>query len=214
MRSVSEDLTAKAKIRDAAVVAVARHGVAGTTVRSVAAAAGVSAGLVLHHFGSKNGLIEACDEAVLAEFLQALAENAQNVTLEGLLDQKVRNTKRGAMVAYAVRALRDGQPFGQRVFREMVDQVERYLRASVEAGITRPAKDEHLRAEMLTTFSLGSAMLARYVVGLDVDPVDVGPLLTERYLVEGLDLYTDGMFTDSRIRDAMLDEATDRKGKQ
>ncbi len=58
MRSVPDDRTAIARIRDAAVD---QWGQQGFTVglRSIAEAAGVSAALVIHHFGSKDGLIEA-----------------------------------------------------------------------------------------------------------------------------------------------------------
>ncbi|WP_083751453.1 TetR/AcrR family transcriptional regulator [Saccharothrix sp. ALI-22-I] len=64
MRSAS-DLTARVRIRDAALAGFGAEGVAGTSVRAVAADAGVSAALVLHHFGSKEGLRQACDEYVL-----------------------------------------------------------------------------------------------------------------------------------------------------
>lgn len=62
----AEDLTARARIVDAALQQFARRGVAGATMRSIAETAGVSVGLVQHHFGTKDGLREACDERVLA----------------------------------------------------------------------------------------------------------------------------------------------------
>ena len=55
----SEDLTAQARIRNAAVELFARDGFEKTNLRAIAAAAGVSAGLVIHHFGSKDELIGA-----------------------------------------------------------------------------------------------------------------------------------------------------------
>lgn len=60
------DLTARARIRDAALQHFADRGAEATTVRAVAKAAGVTPGLVCHHFGSKRGLWEACDAYVLA----------------------------------------------------------------------------------------------------------------------------------------------------
>lgn len=64
MRSAS-DLTARARIRDAALARFGTDGIAATSVRAVAADAGVSPALVVHHFGSKEGLRQACDDYVL-----------------------------------------------------------------------------------------------------------------------------------------------------
>ena len=62
MRSV-DDLTATARIRDAAIEQFGQHGF-GVGLRAIAKAAGVSAALVIHHFGSKDGLRKACDDYV------------------------------------------------------------------------------------------------------------------------------------------------------
>ena len=48
-----EDLTARARIRDAALVLFAERGTNSTTVRDIAKAAGVSGGLLRHHFGQR-----------------------------------------------------------------------------------------------------------------------------------------------------------------
>ena len=66
MGSVPDDRTARAVIRDEALRLFAGRGPDAVTVRQIAAAAGVSPGLVIHHFGSKDGLREAVDQYVLA----------------------------------------------------------------------------------------------------------------------------------------------------
>lgn len=66
------DLTARARIRLAALGLFARQGFAGTSLRAIAAEAGVSHALVRHHFGSKEGLRVAVDEDVLDTFDTAL----------------------------------------------------------------------------------------------------------------------------------------------
>src|SRR3954464_12699485 len=64
MRSVPDDgdLTGKANIRNAALRLFAERGHDAVTVREIAAAAGVSPALVVHHFGSKDGLRAAVDD--------------------------------------------------------------------------------------------------------------------------------------------------------
>ena len=49
------------RLRDAAIETFARLGL-GATVRQLASDAGVTAGLVTHHFGSKDALRQACDD--------------------------------------------------------------------------------------------------------------------------------------------------------
>lgn len=53
---------ARVVIRDEALRLFAEHGVDAVSLRQVAAAAGVSPGLVVHHFGGKDGLRAAVDE--------------------------------------------------------------------------------------------------------------------------------------------------------
>ena len=57
-----DDLTARARIRNAALRLFAQCGVERTSIRAIAREAGVSSGLVQHHFGTKGALRAACDE--------------------------------------------------------------------------------------------------------------------------------------------------------
>ena len=65
MRS-ADDRTAIARIRDAAIEQFGQHGF-NVGLRAIAEAAGVSAALVIHHFGSKEGLRKACDDYIAEE---------------------------------------------------------------------------------------------------------------------------------------------------
>src|SRR5664279_5452524 len=68
------DLTARANIRNAALRLFAERGHDAVTVREIATAAGVSPGLVLHHFGSKDGLRAAVDAQAAESFDTIFAE--------------------------------------------------------------------------------------------------------------------------------------------
>lgn len=103
----TDDLTTRARIRDAAMAAFAEQGYRGATMRGIAAAAGVSLGLVQHHFGTKDGLRAACDERVLE-----LVRTKTVVLEEGRLsDPQVLGTLMSmapAVQRYVGRAMVDG----------------------------------------------------------------------------------------------------------
>ena len=73
-RASGEDLTAKARIRNAAMDLYAEHGEDRTSMRAIAAAAGVTVGLLVHHFGTKDGLRDAVEQLVVDYFAQAIAQ--------------------------------------------------------------------------------------------------------------------------------------------
>jgi AcrR family transcriptional regulator len=60
------------RIRDAALTTFAHHGIAATSLRTVAEAAGVSIGLVQHYFGTKASLVAAVEQHVLRTISDAL----------------------------------------------------------------------------------------------------------------------------------------------
>jgi len=73
-RASGEDLTAKARIRNAAMDLYAEHGEDRTSMRAIAAAAGVTVGLLVHHFGTKDRLRDAVEQLVVDYFAQAIAQ--------------------------------------------------------------------------------------------------------------------------------------------
>jgi AcrR family transcriptional regulator len=123
-----EDLTARARIRDAAIRLFAERGIGGTTVRDIAEQAGVSPGLLRHHFGSKEALREACDVYAL----ERLVKIKEAFVLEG----KVANPGFLPSVhptivllyKYVTRALLDGSPSAAAMFDDMVALTEHWVR--------------------------------------------------------------------------------------
>lgn len=112
------DLTGRARIRDAALLRFASEGFR-VPVRTIAADAGVSPGLVIHHFGSKEGLRRACDEHVLV----LIRENKRNVLGDEHGSRAARGRPRAARVDRGVRPgarLRPAQPAGRRRARPLV----------------------------------------------------------------------------------------------
>ncbi|NBH01802.1 TetR/AcrR family transcriptional regulator [Amycolatopsis sp. SID8362] len=130
----TEDLTARARIRDAAIRLFTARGMEKTSILDIAEEAGVSGGLIRHHFGSKDGLREACDAHVFDELLKfkedVLAKGAANPGFLPSFDARQLLYRR-----YLGRALIDGSEAAAAQFTEIVDGTERYFR---EQGMEMP----------------------------------------------------------------------------
>jgi AcrR family transcriptional regulator len=124
----TDDLTARARIRDAALVLFAEKGMDGATVRDIAKAAGVSPGLVRHHFGSKEGLRDACDRYALERAMRlkerALIEGeATNPGFLPAAHPVILQTMR-----YFAQSMLDGSAASASLFDQMVDAGQVWLK--------------------------------------------------------------------------------------
>ncbi|MEV6648132.1 TetR family transcriptional regulator [Amycolatopsis sp. NPDC051371] len=123
----TEDFTARARIRDAAIRLFTERGMEKTSILDIAQAAGVSGGLIRHHFGSKDGLREACDTYVFDELLkfkeEVLAKGVANPGFLPTFDARQLLFRR-----YLGRAMVDGSEAAEAQFTEIVDGTERYFR--------------------------------------------------------------------------------------
>jgi AcrR family transcriptional regulator len=214
VRSVSEDLTTRARIRDAAVLRFARSGF-GASLRTVAADAGVSPALVVHHFGSKERLHAACDEHVLAWIREAKRENLAAATSGRLVEVLASAEAQFApMVGYVLRSLQAGGAVGRAFVEQMIADAEQYTAEAVEQGLVRPSRDEKARVRYLVLSALG-ALLLSLTLDPPSDPHDVGAAV-RRYLdqmaLSSIELYTEGFLTTHRMLDDYLAYAPDPAG--
>src|SRR3954464_14580722 len=144
MRSVpapdDAGLTAPARTRDAAIRRFGADGF-GASVRAIAADAGVSPGLVNHHFGSKDGLRAACDEHVLRMIREAETEAFTQSSPGELLAQLAVLDEFAPLVGYLVQALLAGGDLAATLLDRMTKDAEVYLADAVAAGTMKPSRD-------------------------------------------------------------------------
>jgi AcrR family transcriptional regulator len=195
MRSAS-DLTAAARIRGAAMHLFAVHGVGVVSIRDVAAEAGVSPSLVVHHFGTKNGLREAVDAhtvAVLSALLAELAEAPEHPA-QATAALWTALGREPDLMAYLRRSLVEGGDPGRRLFGWLAEATERELAALQDAGTVRPSPDPRARAVFLLANDLAPVVLRDLVTdALGVDPLSLEGL--ERWGRAVLDTYGHGLYT-------------------
>lgn len=209
MRSVpraSDDLTTRAKIRDAAIDEFGKHGFGRTTIRAIAERAGVSPALVMHHFGSKDGLREACDSYITALIDEQTAHAARALASSDVLAMLATRPDFVHIAPYLTTAMTEGGAFAERLFARLVDDMEIYLDAIVAAGVARPSDDERARAEMVTLFKLGMLRFSSYVVPAGTDDGDVLKLAADRLTIPALELFTHGLYTSTEYLDAYRDQ--------
>lgn len=195
--ATGDDRSTRARIRDAAIRAIATDGVAGTTVRAVAAGAGVSPGSVIHHFGSVDALRTACDHHVAAHLRERKAAAVREGPQLDLL-AALREPGRGHLLGYLAARLHDPSAEVRALIAELVDDAEDNLALAVEAGIVRPSDHPRERAAVLVAWSFGALALHdafAEVLGGDLLGVPGDPTTSATYLRGALDILGHGVLT-------------------
>lgn len=178
------DLTARARIRDAALQHFGEHGFERATIRGIAETAGVSSGLVRHHFGSKQALREACD-AHLSTAIRRINDQARaDSTLGEVNYVAAARAAVGPYQRYLARALAEGS--ATTVFDDMVRMGEEWLAVSDAGRPDPPEVDRKARATLITAMSLAITVLHEHVSrGMDVDLFSpAGDRLLARTLID------------------------------
>jgi len=176
----------------------AGRGAAAVTVREIAAAAGVSPGLVMHHYGSKDGLKNAVDRRAVAFFEEMLGELARigeqdgGVSLAELFAARLEHEP--AMVDYVRRLLLDGGEAADALFAKLFEATMAGMASLAQAGIVRPARDEQIRTAFLLANDLSLVLLRRQIAqATGTDPLSREGLVPWTAAV--MDVYTAGIFT-------------------
>lgn len=200
--STPDDRSAKARIRDAAIGCFAEHGFAATTARKVATAAGVSPGLVMHHFDSMEGLKAACNEHVIA----VIREKKDDVMSSGPgldLLAALRDSDYDNLMAYVAQALVEDSATVDQLVDGLVADAEVYMQHGVDTGMLRPSDHPSERAALLTLWLLGGIVLHRHMkrlLGVDLtDPhVNLDPNFLA-YIRPAFEILGQGVFTEDFI---------------
>lgn len=150
----ADDLTAKARIRNCALDLFAAQGVDATSLRTVAAAAGVTVGLIVHHYGTKEALREAVELAIVEEFAQTIA----NVPLGSCPPEEIASVRDGAVagmladnpaiVDYLRRAILDGSGERGDLVSRLTQLSARQVHDLRDAGV---ASTKHSVGEQVVT---------------------------------------------------------------
>ncbi len=202
MRSIPDDRTTRAVIRDEALRLFAAHGPEAVSVRQIASAAGVSPALVVHHFGSKEGLRQEVDQYVLDVFEAMLGELTGDGGAE-LLDPGAGASSLSEAFArhlpddsplpgYLRRLLLSDTDAGRLLFRRLYELSSTALDGLAAAGLAAPGADPVVRAALLLANDLALFLLRdRLAEVLGTDPLSAEGMA--RWAPEMLSIYAGGL---------------------
>jgi TetR/AcrR family transcriptional regulator, regulator of cefoperazone and chloramphenicol sensitivity len=205
MRSVetrADPKSARESIIRAALRVFGEGGIEATSLREVARAAGVSPALVVHHFGGKEGLVAAVDEAALREFGAAYrgGEDRDGAATEGrdLLRQRAAQTARVMaempdVCRHLGRALVEGTAGSAALFRAMVAAGRDEIDSLAERGALRPDADSEwatLQHFFLIWAPLSFMPLLREALGEDL----LAPGQLDRWVDANVALLEGGLY--------------------
>ncbi|SHW76946.1 putative transcriptional regulator, TetR family [Mycobacteroides abscessus subsp. abscessus] len=170
-------------------------------MRAIADAAGVSPALVIHHYGSKDGLRQAVDDYLLAyirsEKSRTITSNDPQVWLDAIDEIETF----APMVRYLLHSVQSGGEPGRAFLRRSIDDAEQYLEDGVRAGTIKPSRDPKGRALWVSLNSVGSLII--YVqMHANEDLREILRRYADELIFPAIEVYTEGLMTDSTMLDA------------
>lgn len=164
----------KTKLIKVAMAMFAERGFDGVTVRDISSEAGVSVGLINHHFGSKEGLRDAVDAYFISQFEEAVTvqrpnpEEARTRGLDAVVDWTEDWIGRhigdwDVSKAYMRRALLDGSEWGESLFNRFYQVVRTTVDRMDAEGSLREDVDRLWLPLLIMYMELGTLLLEPFV---------------------------------------------------
>lgn len=184
------------RILEAALEGFARDGVAATSIRDVAAAAGVSPGLVQHYFPSKAALRSAVDEQVTEAARTALEVRTVDGDVVEDLAERLTRLVADHFVAlrYVARGVAESDPAAMAIFDTLTQLCRDQLAELQRAGMLRSDLDLDWAALHTVLINLGTVIMEP-----GVSRQLRKPFLTDRQ-VERWKVATTKLFVEGEIR--------------
>lgn len=199
-------LDKRAQLIEIATDAFARDGFATTSLRSIAKQAGVSPALVVHHFGSREKLIEEC---IIKSLGLWVSEKQQfvDVSLSTSLGQwQASIDKHGSKLQFFRQVLVFGGEPANILFSRMVQEAQMMIEAQVEKGQMRKVENPGDLALLMTLHGL-APLLMQEQVNNHLGGSFLAPELGARLAGANLEIYRKGIYKNS-------DEKSGKKKKK
>lgn len=166
---LNADLTAKARIRQIALELFATNGADATSMRAISSRAGVTVGLITHHFGTKAGLIQAVEDDLLDGIQRAIAYKESDATIDGVvkkLDQRLLDhIDANPLVAAYLRRMMliEGNGAGSDLTERFTRMALRQIKDLRRRGIASTSREPEDQVMQVMLVQLGQVLMQPFV---------------------------------------------------
>lgn len=199
-------LDTRSQLIEVATNAFARDGIAATSLRAVAKEAGVSPALIVHHFGSREKLIEECIIKGLGLWVSEKQEFVDVSLSTSLAQWQNALDKHGSKLQFFRQVLLAGGEPANILFSRMVQEAEMMVSAQIDKGQMRKVENRHDLALLMTLHGLAPLIMQNQVNnhlgGSFLDPEFGG-----RLAAANLEIYRKGIYKSA-------EDGSDKKKKK
>jgi len=144
--SMSEQAV-RVRIRDLAIEQFGQHGF-DAELSAIAEAAGVNAELLIHEFGSIEGVRKACEDYILESICTAKSDSLQSMSPTTWFAQLAQIESYAPIMNYLTRSMLSGGDLAHALMGQMIDNAESYIEDAARAGTIKPSHDPKARAAL------------------------------------------------------------------
>jgi len=200
-------LDTRAQLIEVATSAFARDGIAATSLRAIAKEAGVSPALVVHHFGSREKLIEDCIIKALGLWVSEKQEFVDVSLSTALTKWQGSIAEHGVKLQFFRQVLIAGGESANILFSRMVKEAEMMIQAQIDKGQMRKAENLPDLALLMTLHGL-APLIMQDQVNNHLGGSFLEPELGSRLAGANLEIYRRGIYKNTE------DKAAKKKKKK
>ena len=187
-------IDSKERLIEVAIEVLAREGFASASLRMIAIEAGVSPALLVHHFGSRQKLIEEAIEAALGEWMESKDELTEiaGASLSDAIAQWPAAAQDGKtkLEFFKQVMLAGGKP-AEHLFHQMQLESRTRLEHFTKSGMMREIHDIDTAATLLAAYALAPLLLSG-PMSKHLGAEFTDPKISERLAASSLELF--GLF--------------------
>lgn len=175
---------ARARIRNEALRLFAEHGEQRVSMRQIATSAGVAVGSIQHHFGTRDGLVQAVDERVIDHFAdadQADESRTPAAVIAGRDEAVQRMLQVNPTLVNDLRREALDSASGGRLLQRLTALVQREVQRARASGMASTTRRESTQVIQVLVRQIGSLTLQPLVDApwrqVESDPTAIKPHL-------------------------------------